>query len=189
MCEFITNKDLPEYRFPWSKQDIVIGRSFRLSLSCLNTSKAGWLNDHHLDLWIDLMWSLRPPEADWAIVSPHFSTCILTGMMPWKAVKKVYFPVNEPKTHWCLDELEIRTRVVTFYDSLGRAGGSRRCWWRRMKKLLPEKLSVYLVMHGIFQSKGISANDYNTSMLMLHFKHRYLATVRYGVPGQDVASR
>ncbi|GJX33007.1 phospholipase-like protein [Tanacetum coccineum] len=144
MCKFITSKDLPEYRFPWVKRDIVIGRSFWLSLSCLNTCKAGWLNDHHLDLWIDLMWSLRPSEADWAI----------------QAVEKVYFLVNEPKTHWCLAELEIRTGVVTFYDSLGWAGGSRRRWWRRMKKLLPQKLTVYLVMHGIFESKGISADDY-----------------------------
>nr|GEX36439.1 phospholipase-like protein [Tanacetum cinerariifolium] len=50
---------------------------------------------------------------------------------------KVYFSVNEPKTHWCLAELEIRTGVVTFYDSLGWA-----------------------VMHGIIESKGISADDY-----------------------------
>ncbi|GKA18579.1 phospholipase-like protein [Tanacetum coccineum] len=118
MCEFITNKAMPEYRFPWGKRDIVIGRSFWLSLSCLNTGKAGWLNDH------------------------------------------VYFPVNEPKTHWCLAELEIRTGVVTFYDSVGWAGGSRRRWWRRMKKSLLEKLTVNLVMHGIFKSKGISADDY-----------------------------
>ncbi|GKC60205.1 phospholipase-like protein [Tanacetum coccineum] len=126
----------------------------------------------HLDLWIDLMWSLKPPEADWAIVSPHFSRCILFGIMPdyfsnghmyplpWQAVEKVYFLVNEPKTHWCLAELEIRTGVVTFYDSLGWASRSRRRWWRRMKKLLPDKLTVYLVMHGIFESKGISADDY-----------------------------
>ncbi|GKC62210.1 phospholipase-like protein [Tanacetum coccineum] len=142
MCEFITNKDLPEYQFPWGKRDIIIGRSFWLSLSCLNTVKAGWLNDHHLDLWIDLMWYLRPPEADWAILLRRSIS------------------VNEPKTHWCLADLEIHTRVVTFYDSLGWAGGSRRRWWRRMKKLLLEKLTVYLVMHGILESKGISADDY-----------------------------
>nr|GEU60341.1 phospholipase-like protein [Tanacetum cinerariifolium] len=100
------------------KPELGRGRSFWLSLSCRNTGKADWLNDH------------------------------------------VYFLVNEPKTHWCLAELEIRIGVVTFYDSLGWAGGSRRCWWRRMKKLLLEKLTVYLVMHGIFESKGISANDY-----------------------------
>nr|GEW42985.1 hypothetical protein [Tanacetum cinerariifolium] len=61
----------------------------------------------HLDLWIDLMWSLRPPEAYWGIV---------------------YFSVNEPKQHWCLAQLEIRTGVVTFFYSLGWAGGSRRRW-------------------------------------------------------------
>ncbi|GJR06735.1 ribonuclease H-like domain-containing protein [Tanacetum coccineum] len=87
------------------------------------------------------MWS---PEADWAII----------------AVEKVYFLVNEPKQHWCLAQLEIRTGVVTFYDSLGWAGGSRRRWWRRMKKVLPEKLTLYLLMHGIFDSKGISADHY-----------------------------
>ncbi|GKE72372.1 hypothetical protein Tco_1534413 [Tanacetum coccineum] len=31
----------------------------------------------------------------------------------------VYFPVNEPKKHLCLAELQISTGVVTFYDSLG----------------------------------------------------------------------
>ncbi|GJS45806.1 phospholipase-like protein [Tanacetum coccineum] len=172
MSAFINNKDLPEYRFPWGKRDIVIGRSFWLSLSCLNIGKSGWLTDQHLDVWIDLMWSLRPPEADWAIVSPHFSTCILNGMMqdyfsnghmyplPWIAVEKVYFLVNEPKQHWCLARLEIRTGVVTFYDLLGWAGGSRRCWWRRMKKVLPKKLTLYLLMHGIFESKGLSADHY-----------------------------
>nr|GEY62079.1 phospholipase-like protein [Tanacetum cinerariifolium] len=80
--------------------------------------------------------------------------------LPWQAVEKVYFLVNEPKTHWFLAELEIRTGVVTFYDSLGWAGRFRRRWWRRMKKLFPEKLTVYLVMHGIIKSKGISADDY-----------------------------
>ncbi|GJT62548.1 phospholipase-like protein [Tanacetum coccineum] len=118
MSTFIKNKDLLEYRFPWDKRDIVIGRSFWLSLSCLNIGKSGWLTD------------------------------------------QVYFPVNEPKQHWCLAQLEIHTGVVTFYDLLGWAGGSRRRWWRRMKKVLPEKLTLYLLMHGIFDSKGISADHY-----------------------------
>nr|GEU56318.1 F-box domain-containing protein [Tanacetum cinerariifolium] len=50
---------------------------------------------------------------------------------------RVYFPINKPKQHWCLAQLEMRTGVVTFYDSLGYAGGIRRRWWRRMKKALP----------------------------------------------------
>ncbi|GKC66457.1 phospholipase-like protein [Tanacetum coccineum] len=78
-----------------------------LRLSCLNIGKSGWLTDQ----------TTRGRLGD--------------------SVEKVYFPVNEPKEHWCLAELEIRTGVVTFYDSLGWAGGSRRRWWRRMKKVLP----------------------------------------------------
>ncbi|GJU80663.1 hypothetical protein Tco_1283028 [Tanacetum coccineum] len=58
----------------------------------------------HLDLWIDLMWSLRPPKADWAI----------------KAL-----------------------------------GGETN------EEVLPdEETTLYLVMHGIFDSKGISADHY-----------------------------
>ena len=48
------------------------------------------------------MWSLRQPDADWALVSPYFLTCILNGMMPdyfsnghmyplpWMSVDKVF---------------------------------------------------------------------------------------------------
>ncbi|GKF90221.1 phospholipase-like protein, partial [Tanacetum coccineum] len=119
------------------------------------------------------MWSLRPQEADWVMVSPHFSTSILARItpdfylnghmyhVPWIDVDKVYFTVNEPKKHWCLAELENCNGVVTFYDSLGWAGENRRRWWRQMKKLLPEKLTIYLVMHGILESKGISVDSYN----------------------------
>ncbi|GJT18655.1 phospholipase-like protein [Tanacetum coccineum] len=34
----------------------------------------------------------------------------------------VYFPVNEPKKHWCLAELHISSGVVTFYDTLESKG-------------------------------------------------------------------
>nr|GEU46939.1 phospholipase-like protein [Tanacetum cinerariifolium] len=80
------------------------------------------------------------------------------GILEQKA--NVYFLVNESKHHWCLAQLEIRTGVVTFYDSLGWVGGSRRRWWRQMKKVLPEKLTLYLLMHGIFDSKGISTDHH-----------------------------
>ncbi|GJT65838.1 phospholipase-like protein [Tanacetum coccineum] len=86
-------------------------------------------------------------------------SCLNIGKSDW-LTDQVYFLVNELKEHWCLAELEIRTRVVTFYDSLGWAGESRRRWWRRMKKVFPEKLTLYLLMHGIFDNKGISADDY-----------------------------
>nr|GEU64888.1 phospholipase-like protein [Tanacetum cinerariifolium] len=111
------------------KKKMVMSLKSPLQLSFSQKERQGYLRtatNSHLNLWIDLMWSLRLPKADWAIV---------------------YFLVNEPKEHWCLAQLEIRTRVVTFYDSLGWAGGSRRCWWRRRKKVLPEKLTPYLLMH------------------------------------------
>ncbi|GJQ94045.1 hypothetical protein Tco_0005184 [Tanacetum coccineum] len=96
----------------------------------------------------------------WAIVSPHFSTSILSGIMPDYFSNVHMYPLPWIAVEKCLVELEIRNGVVTFYDSLGWAGGSRRRWWRQMKKLLPEKLTVYLLMHGIFESNGISADDY-----------------------------
>ncbi|PWA88552.1 phospholipase-like protein [Artemisia annua] len=87
--------------------------------------------EQHLNLWVDLMWHLRPADADWAVISSFFCPCVLGGNfvrywaggsrypVPLKSVNNVYFPMNEPDWHWCLAELDIRTGVVTFYDSLG----------------------------------------------------------------------
>ncbi|GJW69833.1 phospholipase-like protein [Tanacetum coccineum] len=78
----------------------------------------------------------------------------------WRHVKKVYFWVNEPKKHWCLVELHISTRVVTFYDSLGWVCGNRRPWWRMMRGRLPHQLTLYLQEHEVLQSKGIAFETY-----------------------------
>ncbi|GJR13017.1 phospholipase-like protein [Tanacetum coccineum] len=78
----------------------------------------------------------------------------------WQDVEKVYFPVNEPKKHWCLAELHISTGVITFYDSLGWVCGNRRPWWRTMKRTLPQQLTLYLNEHGVLQSKGIAVETY-----------------------------
>ncbi|GKD55169.1 hypothetical protein Tco_1288556, partial [Tanacetum coccineum] len=56
-----------EYRFPWSYRDIVVDREFWLVLACLDKIKEGWLKESHLDLWVDLMWYFREPDADWAM--------------------------------------------------------------------------------------------------------------------------
>ncbi|GJU98962.1 phospholipase-like protein [Tanacetum coccineum] len=126
----------------------------------------------HIDLWVDLMWCFRQPDADWAMVSPHFLPCTLGGNMidcfsngvrypvAWRDVEKVYFPVNEPKRHWCLAELHITTGLVTFYDSLGWVSSNRRHWWRNMKRTLPQQLTLYLNEHGVLQSKGIAVERY-----------------------------
>ncbi|GJY61737.1 phospholipase-like protein [Tanacetum coccineum] len=43
-------------------------REFWLVLACLDKSKQGWLIDSHIDLWVDLMWCIRQPDADWAML-------------------------------------------------------------------------------------------------------------------------
>ncbi|GJY69552.1 hypothetical protein Tco_0472534 [Tanacetum coccineum] len=47
----------------------------------------------HLDLWIDLMWYFREPDADWAMVSLHFLTCTLNGSMIDYYSSGVRYPV------------------------------------------------------------------------------------------------
>ncbi|GJY67382.1 phospholipase-like protein [Tanacetum coccineum] len=84
----------------------------------------------HMNVWIDLLWRFRAPNADWSIVDPHFCPFILFGQLPffyasnkrypvsWSNVEKVYFPLNQPQTYWALLELQIRTGVITVYDSM-----------------------------------------------------------------------
>ncbi|GJW87317.1 phospholipase-like protein [Tanacetum coccineum] len=139
ISEFLKMQDPPEYRFPWGFRDLTVDRIFWLQLACLDLAKKGWLGDSHLDLWVDLMWSFREPDADWAMV---------------------YFPVNEPERHWCLAELQISTGVVTFYDTLGWVKGNRRPWWRNIKRNLPQQLTSYLNEHGVLASKGILVEQY-----------------------------
>ncbi|GJZ67164.1 phospholipase-like protein [Tanacetum coccineum] len=172
ISEFLKMQDPPKYRFPWGSWDLTVDRIFWLQLACLDLAKKGWLGDSHLDLWVDLLWSFREPDADWAMVSPYFLPCILGGSMhdyfsngvrypvAWRNVEKVYIPVNEPQRHWCLAELQISTGVVTFYDTLGWVKGNRRPWWRNMKRNLPQQLTSYLNEHGVLASKGISVERY-----------------------------
>ncbi|PWA41755.1 ulp1 protease family, C-terminal catalytic domain-containing protein [Artemisia annua] len=164
-----------KYWFSWGRCDIHVDRRFWLALAGLDTFKKGWLTDNHLDLWVDLLWRFRPNEADWAIVSPHFSQSILGGvfptyysdgvrfLVPWKDVERVFFPVNEPDKHWILVELHIATGVVTFYDLLGLVKSNRRSWWRAMKKDLPLRLISYLNQCGVLKSKSISIDTYDIS--------------------------
>ncbi|GKF88080.1 hypothetical protein Tco_0258957, partial [Tanacetum coccineum] len=67
ISEFLKMQDPPEYRFPWGFRDLTVDRIFWLQLACLDLAKKGWLGDSHLDLWVDLMWSFREPDADWAM--------------------------------------------------------------------------------------------------------------------------
>nr|GEV63846.1 phospholipase-like protein [Tanacetum cinerariifolium] len=107
-----------------------IRRIKKPALLGLDENKTGWMLDDHLNVWIDLLWRFRPGNADWSIVGPHFCSSILSDQMPlfyasnkrypvpWSDVEKVYIPLNNTKTYWALAELELRTSVITIYDSM-----------------------------------------------------------------------
>ncbi|GJV19589.1 hypothetical protein Tco_1368609 [Tanacetum coccineum] len=138
-------------------------------------------SQHHLDLLIKACaFKTEIPTID-VLVPPDGDDRLLHTMKPNDACDQVdvdhfeddyMFMLNneeqpvktsldDMELGYDVEKLEICNGVVTFYDSLGWAGGNRRRWWRQMKKLLPEKLTVYLVMHGILESKGISTESYN----------------------------
>ncbi|GJU16912.1 hypothetical protein Tco_1144878 [Tanacetum coccineum] len=75
-AKFIKMQDPPEYQFPWGYRDIVVTRASWLGLACLDLAKDVWLHDSHLDLWVDLMWYFREPDADWAMVSSGVVRCV-----------------------------------------------------------------------------------------------------------------
>ncbi|GJR71037.1 phospholipase-like protein [Tanacetum coccineum] len=132
LAEYLQMEDPPNYRFPWGYRDITVDREF-----C--TLIYGWISCGVLD---------NPTQ-----IGPWYPVA-------WRDVEKVYFPVNEPKRHWCLAELHITTRLVTFYDSLGWVSSNRKHWWQNMKRTLPQQLTLYLNEHGVLQSKGIAVERY-----------------------------
>ncbi|GJW13814.1 phospholipase-like protein [Tanacetum coccineum] len=132
LAEYLQMEDPPNYRFPWGYRDITVDREF-----C--TLIYGWISCGVLD---------NPTQ-----IGPWYPVA-------WRDVEKVYFPVNEPKRHWCLAELHITTGLVTFYDSLGWVSSNRRHWWQNMKRTLPQQLTLYLYEHGVLQSKGIAVKRY-----------------------------
>ncbi|PWA49782.1 hypothetical protein CTI12_AA480450 [Artemisia annua] len=79
----------------------------------------------------------------------------------------LYFPLNEPRTHWVLAELQISTGTVTLYDSLAPRKRQKnlpiqenRKWWSSMREKLSRQLPLFLNESGVLQSKGISVGSY-----------------------------
>ncbi|GJY55450.1 phospholipase-like protein [Tanacetum coccineum] len=165
-------------KFPWVNHDIVVDEHFWLALLGLDENKSGWMLDDHLDVWIDLLWRFRPAKVDWAIVGPHFCPSILFGQMPlfyasnkrylipWSDVEKVYIPLNNPKTHWALGELELWMGVITVYDSMTPRKRNKKfpiqenkAWWIKMRATMTEQLPLYLHFSGVLKSKGLDVSD------------------------------
>ena len=75
------------------------------------------------------MLHFRPDDADWAMVTGYFVQLLLQDSIPiwyangdkyqisWADVEQVFLPINEKEKHWFLAQFEIRTGIVTFYDS------------------------------------------------------------------------
>ncbi|GJZ08071.1 phospholipase-like protein, partial [Tanacetum coccineum] len=115
-------------RFPWCK-DVSVDRRFWETLVCLDPRKKGWIIDEHVELWVNYMWHVRPQDADWAMVGGYFVQLLLQDTIPlwyvdgsrykvaWNDVDQVFMPINETDQHWCLAQFDIRTGVITFYDS------------------------------------------------------------------------
>ena len=82
----------------------------------------------------------------------------------------MFFPINETDVHWCLGELEIKTGVVTLYDSLvsidehsSREHFETRSWWIEFRTRFARQLPKYLVESEVMQMKNIDSKNYHVS--------------------------
>ena len=80
---------------------------------------------------------------------------------------QLYFPLNEPKTHWPLAELQITTGAITIYDSLASRKRKKnlpikvnREWWLSMREKMSSQLPVFLSKSGVLSSKGVASESY-----------------------------
>ncbi|PWA48348.1 hypothetical protein CTI12_AA491310 [Artemisia annua] len=128
----------------------------------------------HLDVWVDLMWTFRPSDDDWAMDGTFFSAQIMSNKymlrpywangvkypVHWADVEKVLFPINEPREHWALGELHIRTGVLTIYDSLPKYLRKQEWWTKTMPAKFEYVLPKYLKEQGVLQAKGVDVDGY-----------------------------
>ncbi|GJT89106.1 phospholipase-like protein [Tanacetum coccineum] len=128
----------------------------------------------HIELWVELLWRFRAPDADWALAGPHFCPAIIGGGMlvyiskakgryvPWTNVDKVYFPLNEPELHWALAELHLYTGVIIIYDSMTPRKRNKnapivenRKWWIDMRDKMSKQLPLFLDKIRVLKRKGL----------------------------------
>ncbi|GJY55855.1 phospholipase-like protein [Tanacetum coccineum] len=116
-----------------------------------------------IELWIQLMWHFRPKEADWSISSSYFSRLLEQNKLAnWifnDHTYPVYIPLNIKNAHWFLVEFQIRTGVVTFYDTLSGLESWKKenlDWWLSLRVMMIEQLSQGMSKHGNFKKKDIT---------------------------------
>ncbi|PWA53599.1 ulp1 protease family, C-terminal catalytic domain-containing protein [Artemisia annua] len=169
---FVDTKMEITFTFPWGGEDTFADVRFWKCLLGMDDCSSGWLRDEHIDVWVDLMWTFRPPDADWAMAGAFFCPCVMDNMLrpywangrkyplPWTDVEKVLFPINEPGVHWATGELDIRTGVVTVFDSLPKFTRTRDWWNITMPDRFGRNLTRYLKDEGVLEAKGIEADGY-----------------------------
>lgn len=167
-----SRKDM-KFCLPWSNAELC--NTFWAALVCKDDNRKGWLSDLHIDVWVLYMWQFRPEDVDWVMVGPYFSRQLLNRDKPmyyangiiygvlWVApnVDKVYIPVNEPDIHWALAVLDIRSGVVTIYDSLGGPDEEGRPWWDTWRQNFSRDISVYLEDSQVMANKNIDPRTYS----------------------------
>ena len=61
-----------------------------------------FIYQQHIDVWVDMLWTFRQADADWAIAGTFFSPCVMANnirsywangvkyQVPWSDVEKVF---------------------------------------------------------------------------------------------------
>nr|GEX08819.1 ulp1 protease family, C-terminal catalytic domain-containing protein [Tanacetum cinerariifolium] len=124
------------------------------------------------------LWKNGTTTADWAIASSYFYGFVMRGDIPgwvcnkvrylvmWENIKQVFFSINEPKKHYYLDVLHIKTGVITLYYSLFSEAVETRKWWIKMRKTFKKYIPSYLQEWGILDAKGIPLESYNINFVV-----------------------
>nr|GEW48083.1 hypothetical protein [Tanacetum cinerariifolium] len=73
---------------------------------------------------------------------------------PYSQRTKVFFSINEPKKHYCLGVLHIRSGVITLYDSLYFEAVETGKWWIKTRKAFKKYIRPYLQEWGILDAKA-----------------------------------
>lgn len=100
------------------------------------------------------MLHFRAADADWSMVTAYFVQLLLQDSIPiwyangekykihWGDVDQVFMPINEKDKHWFLAHFEIKTGIVTFYDSGSQEQNEGRTWYLNMRACLQVKHNI-----------------------------------------------
>ncbi|KAL7609869.1 hypothetical protein Lser_V15G12074 [Lactuca serriola] len=101
---------------------------------CQNTPthERGWVDDDHIDIWGHILLNTMKPVSCTIMpanfLPPHSIDvwnkewiALANGSYPpykaWSVVDSVLLPINKQKSHWLIGVLELKTWIVTIYDS------------------------------------------------------------------------